>query len=217
MKTWLPAQTDLEHGAPSVRDAMARNCIFDARRTICITRVRVEPMSFDTVHAISVCHHGRGHARGHARVLRQAGEYPGLEMVGHGLSARRGLGGDLDHRRLETRRHAVAGAECGGLHCLRHGLECRARVPRPQAQSAGAGVRRDRLDRRRRGVAVVESRHAPDRRCGDRRRLCGADGFRIVERAAADHAEALADDCGAGHARLRADAADPARRPPASA
>ena len=49
------------------------------------------------------------------------------------------------------------------------------------------------------GVAValpsLNTRHASDHRCGDRRRLCGADGFRIVERAAADHAEALADDC----------------------
>ena len=33
-----------------------------------------------------------------------------------------------------------------------------ARVPRPQAQSAGAGARRDRLDRRRRGVAAAECR-----------------------------------------------------------
>ena len=35
-----------------------------------------------------------------------------------------------------------------GFVGLRHGLECVARVSRPQAQSAGAGVRRDRLDRR---------------------------------------------------------------------
>ena len=34
------------------------------------------------------------------------------------------------------------------LRGLRHGLERLARIPRPQAQSAGAGAWRDRLDRR---------------------------------------------------------------------
>ena len=58
---------------------------------------------------------------------------------------------------------------------------------------------------------------AADRRCGDRRDLCGADGFRIVERTAADDAEALADDCRARDAWLRAGAADPARQPAAPA
>src|SRR6266545_1795821 len=43
VKTCLPAQTELEHGAPSVPNALARNCIFSVRRTSCITRVRVSP------------------------------------------------------------------------------------------------------------------------------------------------------------------------------
>ena len=58
-------------------------------------------------------------------------------------------------------------------------------------------------------------------RMTDRRRhrcdLCGADGHRIVVRAPQDVAKALAGDRGAGAARLRADAADPARRPVAPA
>ena len=44
-----------------------------------------------------------------------------------------------------------------------------------------------------------------------------SDGFRIVERAAADDAQALADDCRARDARLRAGAADPARQSAAPA
>ena len=111
----------------------------------------------------------------------------------------------------------VAGAERGRLRRLRHGLECIARVPRPQAQSAGAGAGRHRLDRRRHDAAAVE---ASTLRMIDRRRhrrdLCGADRHRIVDRAAQRLAEALAGDRGAGHARFRADAADPARQPAAA-
>ena len=52
---------------------------------------------------------------------------------------------------------------------------------------------------------------------GDRRDLRGADGRRIVVGAPPRDAKALAGDRGAGDARMRADAADPARRFPAPA
>ena len=116
-----------------------------------------------------------------------------------------------------ARRDAFAGAERRRLRRLRHGLERLARVPWPQAQSARAGSGRDRLDRRRHDAAAGGRRDAPDDRRRHRCRLCGADGHRIVVRAPPDAAEALAGDRGAGAARFRADAADPARRPPASA
>ena len=59
-------------------------------------------------------------------------------------------------------RAADPGAQRGRFRRLRHGLERRARIPRPQAQSAGAGIRRDRLGRRIGGAAVAGSRDAPD-------------------------------------------------------
>src|SRR5206468_7060153 len=98
----------------------------------------------------------------------------------------------------------------------RSDLVCRLLLEKKN-QSAGAVVWRDRLDRHGAGCAIIESRHAADRRCSDRRDLCGADGFRIVERTAADDAQSLADDCRARDARLRAGAADPARQPAAPA
>ena len=52
---------------------------------------------------------------------------------------------------------AVAGAERGRFRGLRHGLECGARVPRPQAEPAGAAARRDRLDRCRLDAAGAEA------------------------------------------------------------
>jgi hypothetical protein len=66
-------------------------------------------------------------------------------------------------------------------------------------------------------LAVPGFCDAPDDGRGDRCDLCGADNLGIVDRAAAGDAEALADDCGAGDARLRADAADSARRSAAAA
>ena len=168
-------------------------------------------------HAVSRCHHGCGHAGSHAAVFRQAGEHPGAEMVGHRLSARRSIGRAVDARRRYARRDAFAGAQCRRLRGLRHGLERFARLSRPQAESAGAGSGRDRLDRRRHDAGARCFRDAHDHRRRHRRSLCGADGRRIVVGPAQGAAKALAGDRGAGAARFRADAADPARRSPASA
>ena len=138
-------------------------------------------------------------------------------MVGHRLSARRGVGRALDPRRPDPRRDALAGAECRRLPGLRHGLERLAGVSRPPAQSAGAGSRRHCLGGRDDDAAAGGVGTAPDHRCGDRRDLCGVDRHRIVARAPPHHATALADRRGAGAAWLRPDAADPARRPAAPA
>ena len=46
-----------------------------------------------------------------------------------------------------ARRDVVAGDERRRFRGLRHGLECGARVSRPQTEPAGAAARRHRLDR----------------------------------------------------------------------
>ena len=107
---------------------------------------------------------------------------------------------------------AFAGAECRRFRRLRHGLERIARVSRPQAQLARPGSGRDDLGSCRHddGASGIGDAHDHWRRhsCD----LCDADGHRIGVRAAPDIAKALADDRGAGDARFRADAADPAWR-----
>ena len=194
----------------------ARVRFSSALADICITTSPVIDVA-RYLHALFRRHDGRGDAGSHAAVFRQAGEHRGAELVGHRLSARRRLGRALDARRRSAWRDAVAGAECGRLRRLRHGLERRAGLSWPQAQSAGSGARRDRLDRRRHDARAGGIGAAHDDRRRHRRDLCGADGRRIVVGAPQDAAKALAGDRRAGAARLRADAADPARRPVASA
>ncbi len=91
--------------------------------------------------------------------------------------------------RHRARRDALAGADLGRLRRLRHGLECIAGISRPQAQSARACARRDRLDRRRHDAGAGSVRAAHD----DRRRHCrdlrGVDRVGIVDRAPPDAAD----------------------------
>ena len=148
-------------------------------------------------HAVSRCHHGGGHAGSHAAVVRQAGEHRRVEMVGQRLSAGRNIGRAVDACRRHARRVAFAGAQRRRLRGLRHGLERVARLPRPQAELAGTGSRRDRLDRRRHDAGTGSLRHAHDHRRRHRRGLCSVDRCRIGIGPAQGAAKALAGDHGA--------------------
>jgi hypothetical protein len=169
------------------------------------------------VNALSVRHHGCRHAWRHADVLRQAGENSCVDVVGQCLSAGRRLDCHLDRRRREARPNADAGAECGGLRCLRYGLERLARLPRPQAESSRPGARRGCLGRRSPDAAARGLRTAAHHRRRDHRDLRKPHGRRAVVGAPPRDAKELAGDRGAGDARMRAGVADPARRFPAPA
>ena len=158
------------------------------------------------------------HARRHAAVLRQAGEHPGAELVGHRLSARRRLGGALDARPARTlgetlslALNAVGFVACGMVWNAARVFHGR------KPNLAGAVARRDGLDRRRRDAAARIRAMRMTIGAGIVAIYAALTATELWSRAAQDDAAALAGDRGAGDARLRADAADPARRPAAPA
>ena len=203
------------HRLPTVVTAP---CPFEPRRTRCITIVLGgTSMSLDTSTLYLVATMVAAMLGAMLLFFGKQENIPALKWWGTAYLLGAASVALVDAGRRHARRDAFAGAECGRLRRLRHGLERLARVPRPQAQSAGTGARRHRLDRRRHDAGAGSLRAAHDHRRRHRRDLCRADRHRIVVRAPPDAAKALAGDRGAGAARLRADAADPARRPPAPA